>query len=250
MASLASSIIVQTASRASRRRVPIFLTAFSQAFVFRQPGELLLGTMLAYYFRLLERQMGTGKYAAYVLAASGISFTLQAVVSSLWHRPSASGLYPILFSNLVAFFLEVPPLQKFSFLGINMSDKAFIYLVALQLLFAGSQRSVVAALSGLLAGLVYHTNCFGMRRLRVINRSCFVLMQLPMEISLLIYNPCGIYILSRTFPVCPSVRVLLRPHLSCLITIYYGSKHVLSLRVCAAAPCDRRGNWSDFWPSY
>lgn len=30
---------------------------------FTSPGELLFGTLLIYYFRLLERQMGTEKFA-------------------------------------------------------------------------------------------------------------------------------------------------------------------------------------------
>ena len=160
-------MLAQAASLAARRRVPLLLTAASHALIFRHPGELLFGTMLTYYFRLLERQMGTGKYSAYALVTCGLAYAIEAALSALFQRPSASGPYPLLFANLVAFFLEVPPLQKFTFLGVNVSDKVFVYLAALQLLFSSSQRSLAAGLAGSLAGMLYHWNVLGLRRLRV-----------------------------------------------------------------------------------
>lgn len=53
-ATAGASILTQ-AARASRRRLPGPLQLASQAFVFRTPAELLFGTMLMYYFRILER---------------------------------------------------------------------------------------------------------------------------------------------------------------------------------------------------
>lgn len=167
IASVASSIIVQTASRAARRRVPYLVDAFTHAFVFRNPGELMVGTLLAYFFRIFERQMGSGKFGAYTVVTCSIAYTIQAALASILSRPSASGLYPLIFANLVTFFLEVPPLQKFNFFGIALSDKIFVYLAGLQLLFSSSQRSLAAGLSGVLAGTLYSIDFLGLRRFRV-----------------------------------------------------------------------------------
>lgn len=167
VASVSSSIVVQAASRAARRRIPYLVEAFTHAFVFRNPGELMVGTLLAYYFRLFERQMGTGNFGAYTFVTCGIAYAIQAALASFLNRPSAGGLYPLIFSNLVTFLLEVPPLHKFSFFGVTMSDKVFVYLAALQLLFSASQQSLAAGLSGMLAGMLYNLDFLGLRRFRV-----------------------------------------------------------------------------------
>ena len=49
-------------------------------------------------------------------------------------------------------------------LGINLSDKVFIYIAALQLLLSSGQRSVAAGLAGTIAGLLYHTGLFGLQK--------------------------------------------------------------------------------------
>lgn len=159
--------MVQAASRAARRRAPLLLDAFTHAFVFRHPGELLFGAALAYYFRLFERQQGTGRYGAFAVFVSAVGYGLQTVAGSVAHRPSSSGLYPLIFANLVSFVLDVPPLHKFSVFGLTMTDKAFIYLGGLQLLLSSGQRSVTAGVCGVMAGLVYRSDLLGLCSWRV-----------------------------------------------------------------------------------
>jgi len=45
--------------------------------LFRHPGELLLGVMLLYYFRSLERRVGSSKFANFVCFSTGFSLAAQ-----------------------------------------------------------------------------------------------------------------------------------------------------------------------------
>jgi len=167
MASVSTSIIVQAASKASRRRRNALVDSFIHAVAFKHPGELLFGALLTYYFRLLERQMGISKYSAYALISYVIGYAFEAGFSATAaHRTCASGLYPLIFANMVAFFLEVPSLQRFSVTGFSLSDKIFIYLAAMQLLISNAQQSAVSAAAGVVAGVVYHSGFLGLRNLK------------------------------------------------------------------------------------
>ena len=103
--------------------MPLLVDGFTHVFVFKHPGELLFGTALLYYFRIFERQYGSAKYGSYAVATLGISYVLQALLAVAFGRHAASGLYPLLFSNLVSFLLDVPALHKFAVLGFRMTDK-------------------------------------------------------------------------------------------------------------------------------
>ena len=164
IASVTTSVLVQAAAKTARRRGVAVVEGFAHAVAFRHPGELLFGALLTYYFRLFERQMGTGKYGAYTLITFLLGMAVQGALATFVNRPSASGLYPLIFANMVAFFLEVPSLQRSTVLGINLSDKVFIYIAALQLLLSSGQRSVAAGLAGTIAGLLYHTGLFGLQK--------------------------------------------------------------------------------------
>lgn len=163
---MSTSVLVQAAAKSARRRTSPLLGALAHALAFGQPGELLFGALLTYYFRILERQMGTAKYGAYTLLVAAAGFAVQAALAAA-QRPAAPGPYPLLFANMVAFFLEVPALQRFSVAGVTLSDKIFCYLAAGQLLLSGGQRSLAAGLSGLLAGLAYHSGALGLQRVRL-----------------------------------------------------------------------------------
>lgn len=77
--------VVAQAAKVSRRRVPA-LQAFAHLFVFRHPGELLFGSALLYYFRLIERQYGSAKYGSYAVVTCGLAFTLQLLSQRLLVR--------------------------------------------------------------------------------------------------------------------------------------------------------------------
>ncbi|XP_024316033.1 rhomboid-like protein 20 isoform X3 [Brachypodium distachyon] len=92
-------------------------------FAFSSTPELIFGVALLYYFRVFERQIGSNKYAVFIVFSTTVSVLLQIL--------------------------------------------ALGYLKGLQLLFSSGRRSVIPGISGILAGLLYRVNLFGIRRLKV-----------------------------------------------------------------------------------
>lgn len=167
LGTLSSSVILQ-ATRAARRRSPLLVSLFTHAFAFRNPGELLFGASLLYFYRLFERQWGSRKYASFVAVACGVAYALEAAAGAALGLPSAAGPFPLLFANLAAnFVLLVPPTHRFTVFGLKMTDKAFIYLASIQLLFSSPPATAVAGACGLLSGLLYRLNPLGLQRLRL-----------------------------------------------------------------------------------
>ena len=97
----------------------------SRMLVFRSPRELILGAMLLYCFRTLERRAGSSKYACFVAFTTGFSLALQAALSK-WERLPAmatmpSGPYGLLFASFVLFFCDIPATTHF---GWRFTNKA------------------------------------------------------------------------------------------------------------------------------
>lgn len=122
--SISSSVILQAAHGLQRRAPSPYLHFLSQSFVFRHPGELACGTLLLYYFRLLERQRGSAKHGACVVSTLAINYALQSVVSAALSTVLPSGPYGLIFANFVPFVLDIPPAQNFTLFGLPMTDKA------------------------------------------------------------------------------------------------------------------------------
>lgn len=160
IAVLFSSISIQI-SRNSARHTPRLLNVATKYFAFAHPGELLFGLSLCYYYRIFERQLGSVRYGSFAVTTWGMSMVLQALFLRLLGKESATGPYPLIFANLVNFVLDIPHLHSFNVLGLRMTDKAFIYLLGLQLLLASAQRSIAAGAAGLAAGLLHRLNFLG-----------------------------------------------------------------------------------------
>lgn len=125
--------------------------------MFTTPGELLFGTVLLYFFRLFERQMGSSKFFAlwftstliYTSALSGIDTFLPPLYTP------APGPYAILFACLARFFLETPKIYEFQLLGsLALSDKSFPYLLSLQLLLSAIPNSLSSFALACFVGLL------------------------------------------------------------------------------------------------
>lgn len=122
--SISSSVILQAAHGLQRRAPSPYLHFLSQSFVFRHPGELACGTLLLYYFRLLERQRGSAKHGACVASTLAISYALQSAVSAALSTVLPSGPYGLIFASFVPFVLDIPPAQNFTLFGLPLTDKA------------------------------------------------------------------------------------------------------------------------------
>ncbi|PWZ31985.1 Rhomboid-like protein 20 [Zea mays] len=140
-------------------------------FAFSSTPELIFGAVLLYYFRVFERQIGSNKYAVFIIFSTMVSVLLQILALGYMKDPSlnplTSGPYGLIFASYVPFFFDIPISMKFRIFGLSFSDKSFVYLAGLQLLFSSGRRSIVPGLSGILAGLLYRLNTFGVRRLKV-----------------------------------------------------------------------------------
>lgn len=139
-------------------------------FAFSSTPELIFGVALLYYFRVFERQIGSNKYAVFIIFSTMVSVLLQILALGYMKDPSlnplTSGPYGLIFASYVPFFFDIPVSMKFRIFGLSLNDKSFVYLAGLQLLFSSGRRSVVPGLSGILAGLLYRLNTFGIRRLK------------------------------------------------------------------------------------
>ncbi|CAH9082455.1 unnamed protein product [Cuscuta epithymum] len=136
-------------------------------FSFSSTPELIFGAYLLYYFRVFERQIGSNKYSVFILFSVIVTFVLEVVGLKLLKDPSinvlASGPYGLIFSSFVPFYLDIPVSTRFRGFVLHFSDKAFIYLAGVQLLFSSWKRSILPGLCGILAGCLYRMNFFRIR---------------------------------------------------------------------------------------
>ncbi|XP_042482500.1 rhomboid-like protein 20 [Macadamia integrifolia] len=138
-------------------------------FAFSSTPELMFGLYLLYYFRVFERQIGSNKYSVFILFSMIVSLLYEVLLLFLVKDPSkvlASGPYGLIFSSFVPFFFDIPVSTRFRIFGIHFSDKSFIYLAGIQLLLSSWKRSILPGLGGILAGVLYHMNLFGFRRMK------------------------------------------------------------------------------------
>lgn len=134
-----------------------FWRLFTHHFVFTTPGELLFGIVLLYFFRQFERQLGASRFAALALTTSSVYTAVLFVLQMIDARLIAvSGPYSLIFASLVHFFFETPKIYHFQLLGIlDLSDKTFIYLLAVQLVFSMPPRSFISCLAALISGALF-----------------------------------------------------------------------------------------------
>lgn len=131
--------------------------------------ELMFGLYLLYYFRVFERQIGSNKYSVFVMFSILTSLLFEVLALVLLKDPTgslASGPYGLIFASFVPFFLDIPVSSRFHIIGISLTDKSFIYLAGLQLLLSSWRRSLVPGICGILAGILYRINAFGIRGIK------------------------------------------------------------------------------------
>lgn len=141
--------------------------------LFSSTGELILGSILLYYFRLFERQMGSRKFGSFITVVSVISSIVE-YISLLALNPSLDqknskpmiGPYPLIYAFFVLYFLKVPRLHPklFSVAGIDISDKTLMYIAGFQLMFSNGWSSLIPSLSGMIAGILYCLPCTNSKR--------------------------------------------------------------------------------------
>ncbi|KAG9290944.1 hypothetical protein G9A89_011094 [Geosiphon pyriformis] len=137
---------------------------------FTNAGEAVLGGMVLYNLRNIERQFGSAKYAAFILASSAISTLLE--LGALWAGRSyglkfiPSGPYAIIFAGIYQYQRIIPATPLFTIFGLPISNNLIIYGLGLNLLSFRYPASSIAGICGLLASVLYQSNRFGFKRWR------------------------------------------------------------------------------------
>ncbi|XP_010922074.1 rhomboid-like protein 20 [Elaeis guineensis] len=139
-------------------------------FAFSSTPELMFGLYLLYYFRVFERQIGSNKHSIFILFSLIVSSVFEILALVYLKDPSlntlVSGPYGLIFAAFVPFYFDIPVSSRFRIFGLNFTDKSFIYLAGLQLLFSSWKRSIVPGICGILAGSLYRLNAFGIRKMK------------------------------------------------------------------------------------
>ncbi|KAF5838279.1 hypothetical protein DUNSADRAFT_3075 [Dunaliella salina] len=176
LATAGASILHQSARSGSVAKHAV--GAASRVLVFRHPGELLLGVMLIYYFRSLERRAGSSKFACFVTFSTGLSLALQAVAVKYARYVGTNipivptGPYGYIFASFAQYYFDYPSTSHFMW---KFSNKTFFYMAGLQLLTSGGLPTILLGVSGLFAGLLYRLDVLGIKRLKMpgpVSRFC------------------------------------------------------------------------------
>ncbi|MCL7021983.1 hypothetical protein MKW94_012137 [Papaver nudicaule] len=142
----------------------------ASVFAFSSTPELMFGLYLLYYFRVFERQIGSNKYSVFILFSVIVSSLFEVLALTLLKDPTlnilTSGPYGLIFSSFVPFYFDIPVSTRFRIFGVSISDKSFIYLAGLQLLFSSWKRSILPGICGILAGSLYRLNILRIRKIK------------------------------------------------------------------------------------
>ena len=131
--------------------------AASSQLVFATASEAVVGASLLYVFRILERRTSTRVHTTRVVLTTVFGVLVQ--LSLCWAMPDASlatGPYVALFSLLPLYFAFVPRSTTTKYLGdrVRVTDKSFVYALALQLALGRGAASAVPAIIGTVCGFV------------------------------------------------------------------------------------------------
>jgi hypothetical protein len=91
--------------------------------IFPHVGSLIFGLALLYQSRHLERQAGSSKHAALVALSLGLQLLLLLAGSPAGTQLPHTGPLPLIFASLTLFTLETPAVQRFSLLGVQLTEK-------------------------------------------------------------------------------------------------------------------------------
>ena len=80
--------------------------------------------------------MGSARYGGFVLSTVGLSYLLELAAAATLHLRPSSGPYGLIFANFVTFALAVPPLQRFTLFGRQLTDKVRPLLLLAKLAIA------------------------------------------------------------------------------------------------------------------
>eukprot|EP00611_Tribonema_gayanum_P007441 TRINITY_DN167_c2_g1_i1.p1 TRINITY_DN167_c2_g1~~TRINITY_DN167_c2_g1_i1.p1 ORF type:complete len:354 (+),score=52.27 TRINITY_DN167_c2_g1_i1:291-1352(+) len=137
-------------------------------FIWTGVGEALVGSMLLYHFRVLERQMGSRKFGTFAVIVGILSSVMLLAAGSLAvpGLQPAAGPIPLVFALLVLYHVCVPVLQPrlLGLLSLNFTEKSVAYALAIQLALSQGPSTLAPAICGLVIGAAYRLDLFKLQR--------------------------------------------------------------------------------------
>ncbi|RHZ81376.1 hypothetical protein Glove_120g224 [Diversispora epigaea] len=138
--------------------------------IFTSSGEFFLGSLVLYRLRVIERQFGSSKYAAFFFVTSALSTIFEIGALTIGNKYGLTyipaGPYGFIFSAIYQFYEIIPPIYYYKLLGINISNKFSMYFFLLPFLAYRFPYSIVSGFCGILAGVIYRLNLFNMKKWR------------------------------------------------------------------------------------
>ncbi|KAI6024469.1 hypothetical protein EDC04DRAFT_2574008 [Pisolithus marmoratus] len=139
---------------------------------FSNSSDLLLAELLLYGVGVnIERQFGSVKFASFTIVSGLVSTLLEFMALILLHRLGVNhmpgGPSAIVFSMVYQWYRLVPVAYHFKIFGMPLSNKAFTYVIALQLALGHVPGSLVSACVGLLVGYIYRSELINIKTWRV-----------------------------------------------------------------------------------
>ncbi|KAL1918049.1 uncharacterized protein VTP21DRAFT_3315 [Calcarisporiella thermophila] len=137
---------------------------------FTNSGELFFGMLIIYHLRVIERQFGSVKYAAFVFVSVAMATILEVGALMIWGSLNGkyipAGPYGFIYAALYQYYKLIPETYRFRLFGVPLTDKIYLYVLASQLLISHFPNSVVAGVCGLVAGMLYRADVANVKRWR------------------------------------------------------------------------------------
>eukprot|EP00584_Thalassiosira_punctigera_P014764 CAMPEP_0172553976 /NCGR_PEP_ID=MMETSP1067-20121228/52641_1 /TAXON_ID=265564 ORGANISM="Thalassiosira punctigera, Strain Tpunct2005C2" /NCGR_SAMPLE_ID=MMETSP1067 /ASSEMBLY_ACC=CAM_ASM_000444 /LENGTH=298 /DNA_ID=CAMNT_0013342259 /DNA_START=104 /DNA_END=1000 /DNA_ORIENTATION=+ len=135
-----------------------FYRIFVYNLTFSSMGELIFGLMaLCPLMRRFEREMGSKRFAAFIVYSSVISTILELLVFNIFFDVERySGPYPQLGAVLALYNKFTPRLHPkfFGILGYDFSEKSLVYGLCAQVIFSGGLSTIIPTIIGFISGLL------------------------------------------------------------------------------------------------
>ncbi|KAH9077060.1 hypothetical protein EDB83DRAFT_2347992 [Lactarius deliciosus] len=172
MMALAQSFHLQLVPHISRDHQ--YWRFFGHHVAFSNSSELFLWELILYSIGVsIERQFGCVKYASFLVVSTPLVTALELLSLLALHRfgPSfnviPSGPVGLAFSLLYQYSILVPATYHFRVFGVTLSNKIFIYTLALLLAFSQPWSTTLVAVLGVTAGALYRSDIANLKGYRL-----------------------------------------------------------------------------------
>jgi len=150
---------------------------FSHQLACSNSSDLFLSELLLYNAAIhIERSFGSVKFASFLFLAAALN-SLSIFMSLLILHPLPyfgatsnyipSGPTAVLFSITYQYSRLLPRAYQFKIFGVTMSDKIWVYAIAMQLALSYTPATLLPALLGIITGYIYRSDILQLKGWRV-----------------------------------------------------------------------------------